>query len=254
MDGVKVFIAVVSHGHAEFINANSNFTELAKRFDVIIKCNKPDQQILVDKAVVLDEAYWLGFGANNNYIYRHCIDALGMRDSDYFIVCNPDVFLDATSVVSLIEEMRKNKVQLGAINLFRDSDYSIFDNSVRNFPGLLDFVSSYVGLGNSTLIDKSKIDKPIDVDWAAGSFLAFTSRHYSSLGGFDEAYFMYCEDLDICYRSHLLGQRVVFFPLVRAVHFAQHGNRKIFSRHFFWHVSNVIRFLLRKNFFYAKLI
>ncbi|WP_017026544.1 hypothetical protein, partial [Vibrio rumoiensis] len=140
----------------------------------------------------------------------------------------------------------KDQVPIAAINLFKDYDKTSYDNSVRSFPSFLQFVSSFLGGKNTSILDKKSILKPTNVDWAAGSFLAFKASYYKKLGGFDENYFMYCEDIDICYRSMKMGSPVMYYPQFEAIHLAKHANRKILSRHFYWHVSSVIRFLMTK--------
>jgi len=102
----------------------------------------------------------------------------------------------------------------------------------------------YVGLKNNTIIDKTVIDTPTFVDWSAGSFLMFRVDLYRKLHGFNQRYFMYCEDVDICWRAKTLyAERVLFVPDLKAMHQAQFNNRRFFSRHFFWHVSSAFRFL-----------
>jgi hypothetical protein len=86
------------------------------------------------------------------------------------------------------------------------------------------------------------------VDWAAGSFLLFRSGMYTELNGFDTSYFMYCEDIDICWRAKVkVKSPVVYLPHIKALHYAKHANRNVFSKHFYWHVKGVLRFLAKKN-------
>ncbi|MCC4793573.1 glycosyltransferase family 2 protein, partial [Vibrio lentus] len=184
----------------------------------------------------------------NNIIYSYCEDALEMNREDIFIVFNPDIVANIDDIELLIKYMNQESHPIAAVNLFRDKELSISDNSVRNFPNLIQFSKSFLGLGNTTIINKNQTHKPTKVDWAAGSFLAFKAYHYKSLKGFDEKYFMYCEDIDICYRSNLIGYPVTFFPDIKIQHLAEHANRSILSKHFYWHVKSVFRFLLtRKN-------
>jgi len=61
-----------------------------------------------------------------------------------------------------------------------------------------------------------------DVDWLYGSFLLCRRDMMVALGGFDERYFMYGEDLDLCRRVHDGGWRVVYDPGATIVHY---GNR-----------------------------
>jgi GT2 family glycosyltransferase len=247
---MAVYISVVSHGHANIIRNLNCVKALCDDFIVIIKSNVPNEDFgtLQSKRNfhLIDSDYYLGFGRNNNLIFDYCCTKLDMNADDYFIVLNPDVLISADDVNRLVERMRQDVVKLSAISLFRDNELSIHDNSVRHFPSFNQFVKSFLGLGNTSIIDKENLNKACQVDWAAGSFLATKAEHYRSLGGFDESYFMYCEDIDICYRSSVAGEAVTFYPDIKAVHLAQHANRKMLSKHFYWHLSSAIRFLFTK--------
>ncbi|MFG0729876.1 glycosyltransferase family protein [Photobacterium damselae] len=244
----KVFISIVSHGHSELIQKNMNLDELSKYFYLIIKSNKENDLFDIRPNVDwIDEHYGLGFGENNNYIYNYCCNILGMTENDFFIVCNPDVIIKPDVINDLIESMLNDSCMLASINLFKDSDYNIHDYSIRNYPTLKVFIKSFLGLGNSTLIDKEKIKSKTYVDWAAGSFLAFKASHYGSLNGFDTRFFMYCEDIDICFRSQIKGVKLLYYPDLKAIHLAQHNNRKILSKHMFWHITSALKFLLLKH-------
>jgi len=62
-------------------------------------------------------------------------------------------------------------------------------------------------------------------------FLLFRSDAFASVGGFDEGFFMYCEDFDICARLRLAGWPLAFVPQVQVVHAAQQlSHRSV--RHF----------------------
>jgi hypothetical protein len=247
---MNVYISVISHGHSELINELSCLSDLSNHFKVVVKSNKPNdcfrQLALNPNFHWLDNRYGCGFGHNNNIVFEYCQSELSMSDNDVFIVLNPDVIITVDSVKRLLSEMYNKEIKISAINLFKNKELTEFDNSIRHFPSLKQFVKSFLGLGNCSIIDKNKLTMLCSIDWAAGSFLAFKALHYKILGGFDEKYFMYCEDIDLCYRSNKIKVPVTYHPNIVAIHLAQHANRKIFSRHFYWHVSSVFRFLLSK--------
>ncbi|MDX7676377.1 glycosyltransferase family 2 protein [Aeromonas caviae] len=243
-----IYISIVSHGHADMIQQLNCASVLAQNahFKVILKDNKGEAKLETfckkNNIYYYAEPLGLGFGANNNYVFSKISNEI--TDDDYFIVLNPDVLVSCSEIISAIDEMKLKHTKVGTINLFRDDYYSVYDCSVRNFPSLKDFIGSYIGLENKTIIDKSAIKSSIFVDWAAGSFIIFNASLYKKLKGFNEKYFMYCEDIDICWRAYkIAGEKVYFMPAYKAVHFAQFNNRQFFSKHFFWHVMSAIRFV-----------
>lgn len=247
---MNVYISVISHKHSQLINDLSCIESLSEKFRVVVKSNCPGDDLCnlgsKDNIYWIDSNYYLGFGENNNFVFEYCKNSLSMSDDDYFVVLNPDVYVPALTIQSLCECMHVNNNCLAAINLFKDKEFMIYDNSIRTYPKLKDFILSFALGRNDTIINKELINNPIDVDWAAGSFLAFKAGLYSLLSGFDEGFFMYCEDIDICRRSRALGFPVMFYPQFKALHLAQHSNKKVLSKHFFWHVKSVIRYLLKQ--------
>jgi len=247
---MSIYISVVSHGHGDLIKNLSCLSNLARYFTVVVKLNRKEKNLIsylrMHNINCIDESYQLGFGHNNNIIYSFCISKLCMKDEDYFIVFNPDVISSKESILDLVEFMSSNNIYLASVNLFKDKEFTISDDSVRTFPHLSQFINSFLGFRNSSIVDKSILRKPVVVDWAAGSFLAFKASHYGRLNGFDEKYFMYCEDIDICFRSKAIGVPVFFHPNIKMQHLAGHANRSLFSKHFYWHVTSVIRFLISR--------
>lgn len=59
---------------------------------------------------------------------------------------------------------------------------------------------------------------PHVVDWVYGTFMAVRRDAFRQLGGFDEGYFLYGEDLDLCHRAAALGLRTIHVPDARAIH------------------------------------
>lgn len=77
------------------------------------------------------------------------------------------------------------------------------------------------------------------VDWVNAACLVLPQPVWQVLGGFDEAYFMYCEDVDLCLRLRLTGLSLVRAP-VAVVHAGQRASHRRWS-HFQWHVRSLLR-------------
>lgn len=248
---MKIYISVVSHNHEKMIKDLGTIESLCVLHKVIIKSNTGNDNFSVFKKYKnfhwLDDDYNIGFGENNNVVFNYCINHLGMNDDDFFCVLNPDVLIGWKELDALKVLMLEDDVKLSTINLYRDYEKLKFDFSIRKFPKLSDFILSFFMGINKTIYDKSLIKKKLDIDWAAGSFMMFSAKHYRNLRGFDEKYFMYCEDIDICFRSALIGSRVIYYPQIEAIHLGKFENRRILSKHLYWHIKSVIRFLLKKK-------
>jgi GT2 family glycosyltransferase len=70
---------------------------------------------------------------------------------------------------------------------------------------------------------------PHEVDWVYGTFMAVKRDLFRRLGGFDTRYFLYGEDMDLCFRAARLGERTIHVPGARAVHLANVSARQRFG-------------------------
>lgn len=77
------------------------------------------------------------------------------------------------------------------------------------------------------------------VDWVNAACLVLSRQAWHALGGFDERYFMYCEDVDFCLRLRLIGGRLVKTP-ARVVHVGQRASGRSLQ-HLRWHVGSLLR-------------
>lgn len=247
---MSLYISVVSHGHEKIIKTINCLPKLAELSSVqVILLDNLGQAGLKsycnqNTLEYIPNTETKGFGENNNIVFQYCEKELGMKQNDLFLVLNPDVNISTHTLEELLSYVKKDASKMATINLYKDRFLSIPDYSIRKFPSFINFLYSFIGLGNSTIIQKDLIEKPTVVDWAAGSFLIFEVSLYRELGGFDESYFMYCEDIDICWRGKQMSNaELIYYPDVMAVHLAQHANRKVLSRHFYWHVKSMFRYL-----------
>lgn len=241
---MSIYISVVSHNHANIISKLGTLEKLSNSHHVVIK-NNTDETLNVPGAHILNDNKGLGFGANNNHIFKYC-QKIGMKKKDLFLVLNPDIIITENSINELEYLALKNNSKIASINLFLDEKKTISDNSLRLYPTFFNFIKALLFKSKDTIVNKNKANH-IEIQWVSGAFILFEADVYAQLGGFDERYFMYCEDIDICYRAKKLKFNIDYYHNIEAIHLARRNNRKIFSRHFYWHVFNAIRFLLIKN-------
>ena len=90
------------------------------------------------------------------------------------------------------------------------------------------------------------VEAPAEADWLLGAFLLLRREMLDELGGFDEGYRHYVEDIDLCYRAMRAGWERWYVPAARVTHdWAQVTDRRFLSRHTLWHARGMGRFVLR---------
>jgi N-acetylglucosaminyl-diphospho-decaprenol L-rhamnosyltransferase len=89
-------------------------------------------------------------------------------------------------------------------------------------------------------------DRPREVDWVSGAFMCLRRSAVDSVGGWDERYFMYMEDFDLCWRLRRLGWRVAYEPGGRVTHVQGASTAKRPYRMIVEHHRSAYRFLARR--------
>ncbi|HEX6724785.1 MAG TPA: glycosyltransferase family 2 protein [Gaiella sp.] len=85
---------------------------------------------------------------------------------------------------------------------------------------------------------------PVEADWLLGAFLLLRRTMLAELGGFDEGYRHYVEDIDLCYRAMRAGWERWYVPAVRVTHdWAQVTDKAFASRNSLWHARSMARFV-----------
>jgi GT2 family glycosyltransferase len=237
----SIAISVVSHGQGELIKNlldDLQLTIAVKGWDVTLMITlniKEDESFLdpyKDYIVVIRNQRPMGFGKNHN-------QAFALSNSEFFLILNPDIRL-AFPISELIESVISNEWGCMA-PLIVNMDGEIED-SARNYPTIFRILNRVV-FKNRNLDYCIKSDSNIlRVNWVAGMFIVFRASAFKSVGGFNEAYFMYLEDTDICRNLNSAGCPVLLNPKFVAQHDAQRKTLKNI-RHLKWHIISLVKFL-----------
>lgn len=183
-----------------------------------------------------------GFGANNNKVFRVASEKSNLTKNDMFFCINPDITTTPNCLIQLKDTMLTNQISIAAPNLINSE--GILDDNIRSFPKLNSMIKRLVLKSKDTQVDKSFLTENCSVEWASGAFLCFNAYTYQKLNGYDERYYMYYEDVDICRRAHKKGINITFLPQITAIHKGQRQSRRVFSRAFIWHCRSALRFIL----------
>ncbi|MDN5862745.1 MAG: hypothetical protein L0H19_04770 [Salinisphaera sp.] len=235
-----IVVSVVSHGQAALVERLLGDIEChwnLSNLSVVLTLNIPEQLPFDPAAfsfpvLVLRNLRPKGFGANHNQAFAH-------SGAELFCVLNPDIRARTDPMPMLRRELRRrNRTGLVAPAIV-NSQGQIEDSARRRLtPRRL--VSRVVmrRRGAEYAIGR----EPLNPDWIAGMFLLLRARVFAQAGGFDERYFMYCEDADLCRRVRHLGYRVTLTPDSRVVHDGQRASHSSL-RHLLWHISSLLRYM-----------
>ena len=173
----------------------------------------------------------MGFGANHNKAFRHC-------DRPFFCPLNPDIRIPSNPFPQLVAAMEKSGAALVA-PLVKSPSGSIED-SIRYFPTPLSLARKALGRGDGRYSIKS-LDKELYPDWVAGMFMLFRSDCFAELKGFDDGFFLYYEDVDICARAWKQGMKVLARTDISVIHDARRTSRRD-ARYMWWHLRSLARY------------
>jgi N-acetylglucosaminyl-diphospho-decaprenol L-rhamnosyltransferase len=175
----------------------------------------------------------LGFGQNHNRAFQHC-------RSPWFVVLNPDVRLGEEPPFDSMLDCAQRHSRIGAVAPSVVSSNGVPEDSVRWNLTPWSLVARHVfGRYHSAMSDRpEELERPFR--WLAGMCLMISSSAFEAVGGFDERYFLYCEDYDLCARLYISGYKLVLDPRSRVIHDAQRGSHRS-GRHLYLHVSSLLR-------------
>ncbi|HET8741765.1 MAG TPA: glycosyltransferase family 2 protein [Gaiella sp.] len=88
------------------------------------------------------------------------------------------------------------------------------------------------------------VTEPVEAEWLLGAFLLMRRAMLEELGGWDEGYRHYVEDIDLCYRAMRAGWERWYVPAAQVTHdWARITDRRFVSRHTLWHARSMARFV-----------
>lgn len=223
-----IAVSVVSHGHRELVirllgQLSVGATSIA---ELVLTHNLPAAPVPTPpggwpfRFVEIFNQTPAGFGANHNHALAQC-------SAEFFCVLNPDIELkDAHIWQQLLRRGREPRVGC-AYPILLNADGSRQENEREAVSPL-------------ALINRHVLKRPqLRVDWVSAAFWLVRATAWRQVGGFDERYFMYCEDTDFCLRLQLAGWRLARAE-VCAAHDASWGSRQI-GAHLFWHLRSMMR-------------
>lgn len=178
----------------------------------LVAIKHPDVKIVKNKKNI-------GMGAGNN---------IGIKEAKgkYVVIMNPDTVASKEVFRKMYDLMESD----GKIGIAGPKQYypdKTIQDSCYRWHGLLTPLYRRTPLGRLTIAEKDSErflmkdvdkEKKQEVDWLLGSFIFCRAEALRQVSGFDEGFFLYFEDTDLCRRLHNAGWKIVFYPQAEIVH------------------------------------
>lgn len=242
-------VSIVSHRHGELVLSalialSESLQDVQFPVHVWLTLNlpEPDLIVLLEKHVwsfkltTIFNAKPMGFGANHNQAF----EKMRANDSsEWFVVMNPDVFWMANSGIEwsrfIDHDWPSDVGLLCPHQIGPDGGAQDYARQLLTPWGLLARVMrKAVGLKPTGVAESVE-----EADWVNGACMVWRSAAYAELGGFDERYFMYCEDVDVCLRLRLTNWRIQDAGMT-VLHDARRQTGRS-ARHLIWHLASMLR-------------
>ncbi|MGI8778323.1 MAG: glycosyltransferase family 2 protein [Acidimicrobiales bacterium] len=212
---------------------NYNTRDHLLRCVASLRADGVDEIVVVDNDSVdgsgaalaaVDDADFLPTGANLGFGSAANVGAAA-TSGHLLLVMNPDAVVKPGAVPAMVDALDADDGLAVVGPRVENPDGTCYP-SARRFPELSVAVGhAFVGLVRPDnrftrrykMLDVDR-DVAADVDWVSGTCLVVRRAAFEAVGGFDESYFMYVEDVDLCWRLHRAGWRVGYEPGAQVVH------------------------------------
>ncbi len=204
----------------EIIVVDNNSTDDSLQ---MLKDHFPEVRLIQNKTNV-------GFSKANN-------QGAKVANSRFLLFLNSDTEVKKYSLVKPLKYLKTHpKVGAITIKLFLKNGDIDYDNH-RNYPTPWVAITKFTGLSrlfpnslilNSYHLGRRGLNTVHSIPVTAGSFIMLPENIFNKLGGWDESYFFYGEDIDLCFRLASSGYKIVYYPKTSALHLrgASSGLRK----------------------------
>lgn len=224
------------------------------RITIIDNNSTDDTKLILKKYVKNNKIFDITFNKNNVGFSKAVNQAIKKNDSDYFLLLNPDVFLEKNSLKNIIKCATLDGVGIcggKTVGLHgeKQGDHFRIPNlmvGIFDFTNLRKFLKSDYW-HNYFYDNYSNPSKLKLVGSVSGGYMLINKDTIKKIGYLDEDYFMYLEDVDFCLRANNNGVKVVYCPSAKGVHIGgASSNNKERSNMGAWNQSRKIFYI--KNF------
>ena len=169
-----------------------------------------------------------------------CNQGAALATSEYLLFLNPDTILFDGSLSRVLEYMKHSDSQdVGIVGIQLFDEKNNVSRSCTRFPSAIGFLAHAIGLDRmfprlGHFMTEWTHESTRFVDQVIGAFFVVRQNVFEQLGGFDERFFVYFEELDFSLRSHQAGWKTVYLAEAQAFHVGGGTSNQVKARRLFY--------------------
>ena len=221
--GTSVMMVTVTYRAAEFIEryllSVKDIFEQDARFKLTIVDNaSPDNTLevvgrFIDEHNLSERMTLVDAGVNGGFGFGCNLGAKQRTSEEFIWFVNPDTQVELSSAIALIDKLNTDKDLAAAGSMLKNERGEVRSGAFR-FPTMGNALVSGINLGalekllpnnNTSYAPGESLE---NIDWLTGASFMIRAEVFESVGGFDEGYFLYFEEVDLFYRLRKAGYRV----------------------------------------------
>jgi len=251
---MKVSIIIVHFGEEDYLKnciksilENTLYTDI----EIIIINNTPfilnskllEEYSPKEKIKIINTFKNLGYAGSIN-------KGIPFTSGEVIAILNNDIEVEKNWLEPLIKELKNEKIAgcQGKILSLKEKNKFDYAGAAGGFIDIFGYPFCRGRVFETIEIDKNQYDHKISVFWISGACMVIKKNILEKVGLFDEDFFMYGEEIDWCWRVHLLGYKLVFVPGSIVYHIGGASTKKwpSYKKVYYLHRNHLM--LLLKNY------
>ena len=218
---IRISVIIVNYNARYFLKnciCSILSADMAKNMEIIVVDNnsKDGSCGMLDKDFphikYIKNSSNVGFGKANNI-------GVGLAQGEYILILNPDTMLTETTLSDMLR-FSEEQHNFGAAGVqFMDGSGKYLPESKRNFPDIKVAGAKLLGYSKYYYANHIAKDDIGEIDILTGAFMFIKKEVYDKIGGFDEDFFMYGEDIDLSFRISKAGYKNFYVGTNKVLHF-----------------------------------
>lgn len=232
-----VAVSIVTYNSKHIFKVLDNIKEQFQhddRFRFVVFDNNSEAEYQERLKTYEDLADITFYKENNGFGFGHNYNLL-KSDEKYFLVFNPDIILNKQDLVDMLSLMEKDETISLLAPKVLNADKTI-QHLVRDRISVFDYALRFIPFSFVKKMFQQRLhsyecrdlpdDRNVDIRIGSGCFMLIRGKDFKGVAGFDDRYFMYFEDYDLCLKLQKQGKRIVYTPFSEVIHYYERGAHK----------------------------